>query len=101
MQKADIALRIHQEVGISKEEALRVLDATLELLKTTLQSGESIMIAGFGKFSVRQKHARLGRNPKTGEALMISARRVVSFHPSPLFKGEINSLSAEEREAVA
>ncbi len=101
MTKVDIAMRIHQETGIPLEESVRVLDWILGLLKTTLQNGESIAIAGFGKFTVRQKHARPGRNPKTGEALTISARRVVSFYPSPLFKGAINSLSTEGRKDAA
>src|SRR5690242_13299332 len=98
MQKADIAEQIHQQAGISKEDAARVLEWILELLKTTLQKGESITIANFGKFTVRQKHARPGRNPQTGEALTISARRVVTFHASPLFKGYINSSSDEVQE---
>lgn len=101
MQKADIATRIHQEAGMSKEEAARVLEWILGLLKTTLQRGESIMIANFGKFTDRQKHARPRRNPQTGETLTISAHRVVTFHASHLFRRDINSLSAEEREDAA
>jgi integration host factor subunit alpha len=101
MQKADIALRIHQEAGIPMDEAARVFEGILDLLKTTLQAGEPIIITGFGKFTVRNKHARPGRNPKTGESLTISARRVVTFHPSHLFKTEMNSFSAEAREGVA
>ena len=98
--KKDITARIHQHAGISNDDAMRVLERILELLKASLQAGESIAIAGFGKFTVRQKHARPVRNIKTGEALTISARRVVTFHASPLFRREINSPSAAEREAV-
>ena len=90
MQKADIATRIHQHTGISKGEAAKVLDWVVELFKTTLQAGESITITRFGKFSVRKKHARPGRNPRTGEEMTISARRVVTFQPSHLFKTEVN-----------
>ncbi|MGC4096701.1 MAG: integration host factor subunit alpha [Nitrospira sp.] len=101
MTRAEIATRIHQQTGISIEEAAEVLDQILEFIKTTLQSGESIKIDSFGKFTVRNKRARTGRNPKTGEAITISARRVVTFQPSLLFKKEINSPSADEREGGA
>jgi integration host factor subunit alpha len=86
MQKIDIARRIQQQAGISKEQAARLLDWILELFKTTLQVGEPIIISGFGKFTVRHKHSRRGRNPRTSEAVMISARRVVTFHASPSSK---------------
>ena len=92
MQKADIAKCIHQQAGILEYEAAKLLECVLGLLKTTLQAGEPITIQGFGKFTVRSKRARSGRNPPTGEAMMISARRVVTFHPSLLLKTEVNSV---------
>ena len=98
MHKVNIATRIHQEAGIPPADAAKVLDWILELFKTTLQAGEPIAIAGFGKFTVRNKRARQGRNPRTGDAVMISARRVVTFHASPLLRTQMNSLPAEERE---
>ena len=101
MQKADIAAQIHQQVGISKEDAAWVLDWILGLFKITLQTGEPMTIPGFGKFTVRQKHARQGRNPITGEALMISPRRVVTFHASPILKRQVNTLTVERQEDVA
>lgn len=101
MRKLDIATRIHQEAGIPINEAAKLLEWIVGFLKTTLQAGEPIIIAGFGKFAVREKHARSGRNPRTGEALTISARRVVTFHASPLFKAQLNSLSGEEQKDVA
>ncbi|RPH80568.1 MAG: integration host factor subunit alpha [Nitrospiraceae bacterium] len=101
MQKREIARHIHQQAGISEREAAKVLECVLELLKTTLQNGEPIAIQGFGKFTVRDKRSRPGRNLQTGEALMISARRVVTFHPSLLFTTEMNSISAERQDAVA
>jgi integration host factor subunit alpha len=82
MRKTEIAKRIHQQVGISQEEAAKLLDGTLELFKTTLRKGDPIIIHGFGKFTVRSKLPRRGRNPSTGEAIIISARRVVTFRPS-------------------
>ncbi len=101
MQKIEIAAHIHQQAGISKEEAARLLEWILELFKTTLQAGEPIVIAGFGKFTVRNKHARRGRNPRTGEAVTISARRVVTFHASPQLRAHMNALPEETREDVA
>lgn len=95
MQKLDIATRIYQQAGIPMDEAAKLLDFILGLLKTTIQAGESIVIAGFGKFTVRNKLARIGRNPQTGEAVTISARRVVTFHASPLLKQQVNSPSEE------
>ena len=91
----EIATRIHQEAGISMVEASRLLEWILELIKTTLHSGESIMIAGFGKCTVRHKQARLGRHPHTGEAITISARRVVTCQASNLFKADIQSPATE------
>ena len=89
MKKADIARRIHQQAGISADEAARVVDWIVALFKGTLESGEPIVIAGFGTFKVRSKAARKGRNPHTGEAMMIAARRVVTFHPSAAFKAAV------------
>ena len=100
MQRADISRHIHQHAGISETEAAKALECVLEVLKTTLQAGEPITISGFGKFAVRSKHPRQGRNPRTGEAVMISARRVVGFHPSDLFTTEMNSVPGERQEAV-
>ena len=99
MQKADIARHIRQQVGITEHEADKLLDWILGLLKTTLQAGEPITIQGFGKFSVRSKRPRQGRNPRTGEAVMISARRVVTFQPSLILKAEVNSVPADRQEA--
>lgn len=90
MTKADIAQKVHKAAGIDEKSAASVLESVLELLKATLRSGEAINITGFGKFSVREKKARRGRNPKTGETIMVSARRAISFHVSPLFKQYVN-----------
>jgi integration host factor subunit alpha len=99
MRKRDIARHIHQQAGISQTEAAKLLDQILELLKTTLQAGEPIDIQRFGKFTVRSKRPRQGRNPQTGEAVMISARRVVTFHPSLRLRTEVSSVQVERQEA--
>ena len=98
MRKLDIARRIHQEAGISEQEAATLLDSILDLFKATLQKGEPIAIQNFGNFTVRAKAPRLGRNPRTGEEIMISPRRVVIFRASAQFKTEVNAVPAEQQD---
>ncbi len=86
MRKADIARRIHQQAGISREKSAKVLDRILQILASSIRMGDPIAISGFGTFVVPRKLPRKGRNPRTGKALMISARRVVTFRPSALLR---------------
>jgi len=73
------------EAGVERlDEAVRLLDATLEAIKETLASGEDVLVSGFGKFRVREKKARKGRNPKTGEDILVAPRRVVTYHAAPV-----------------
>ena len=90
MRKLDIARRIHQEAGITEEAAATLLEWILDLLKTTLQNGEQIAIHEFGRFTVRNKLARQGRNLSTGDAIIISARRAVTFRASLRLTAEMN-----------
>jgi integration host factor subunit alpha len=82
--------------GISGNEAAKLLDGTLEILASILRTGEPITIVGFGKFSVRSKLPRKGRNLSTSETIMISARKVVSFRPSALLTSDMNSVQKEQ-----
>jgi integration host factor subunit alpha len=91
MTKADIARQIQNQVGISEYDAETLFERILDLLKAALKNGEEITITGFGKFRVRSKNVRVGRNPRTGEAITIPARRVVTFHASPLLKEYVNT----------
>ena len=91
MRKADIANEIYTHVGISKNEAADIVELVLNMLKEVLHKGESVKIAGFGNFVVRSKGARKGRNPRTGEEIGITPRRVVTFRPSQVFKKYVNS----------
>ena len=100
MRKQDIARHIRQHVGISEYEADQLLDRIHGLLKTTLQTGEPITIQGFGRFAVRNKLARPGRNLQTGEAMTISARRVVTFRPSLRLRTEVTSVPGKRHVAV-
>jgi integration host factor subunit alpha len=99
MRKLDIARRIHQEAGITEEGAATLLEWILDFFKITLQKGEPISVSNFGTFTVHTKAARSGRNPRTGEAVIISARRVVTFRASPHLKTEVNSAQSEQQEA--
>ena len=99
MRKIDIAHRMHQEAGISEQEAASLLNWILDLFKATLQKGEPLAIPKFGVFTVRKKAARRGRNPRTGEELMIAPRRIVLFRASPQFKAEVNAVQAEPQDA--
>jgi len=91
MRKADIADRICQEIEVSKVDGLDMVEFLLEVLKEGLRKGEAIKIAGFGNFVVREKGERKGRNPKTGEEIAITPRRVVTFRPSQLLKKYVNT----------
>lgn len=90
MRKADIANEIYERIGISKKEAADIVETVLSTIKSVLHKGETVKIAGFGNFVVRSKRARKGRNPKTGEEIGITPRRVVTFRPSQVFKKFVN-----------
>lgn len=96
MRKADIANGVYERVGISKKEAAEIIEVVLDTIKDMLQKGETVKIAGFGNFVVRSKRARKGRNPKTGEEIGITPRRVVTFRPSQVFKKYVNSGNREQ-----
>ena len=91
MNKKNIVEAIHAKVGFSRREIAAIVDKTLELFKTALAEGEPIMISAFGKFSMREKKAHKGRNPKTGETITLPERRVVTFKVSRVLKERINA----------
>ena len=90
MRKADIANEIYEEIGLSKKEAAEIIETILDTLKGALRKGETVKIAGFGNFVVRSKRSRKGRNPKTGEEIGITPRKVVTFRPSQVFKKSVS-----------
>lgn len=90
MRKTDLADKVVEKLGVSKKESIDILSMVLDEIKSALQKGETVKIAGFGNFVVREKKARKGRNPKTGEEIGITPRRVVTFRPSQLFKQSVN-----------
>lgn len=91
MTKADLVVAMCDKVGgVTKKEAAEVVDAVFDAIKETLERGEKIKISGFGNFEVREKQARKGRNPQTGETIEISARRVLTFKASQVLKDALN-----------
>jgi integration host factor subunit alpha len=92
MTKADIVERIYEKVGFSKKEATDVVESIFEIIKERLEKAEKVKISGFGNFVINAKRPRKGRNPQTGEEIVISGRRVLSFKPSPVLKKSINTL---------
>jgi len=92
--KAEIIARINGKVGFSKNHAADVLEATFEIIKSCLEKGENVKISGFGNFVVRGKNPRRGRNPKTGEEIIIKGRRVLTFKASPILKETIKKTSS-------
>ena len=90
MTKADIIEAVYDQIGFSKKETAEVVELVFETMKDTLAEGRKIKISGFGNFVVRDKRARPGRNPQTGEAITISERKVLTFKPSQVLKSALN-----------
>ena len=90
LTKADIIDIVHQELGFTRNLSDELVAQILEIIKSKLESGEDVLISGFGKFSVKEKSERKGRNPATGEDLMLAPRRVVRFHCSGKLRDKIN-----------
>jgi len=91
MTKVDIVEKVTEKIGCTKKEAIAYVESVLDILKSTLESGENIKVSGFGNFVVKQKKDRRGRNPQTGETITIESRRILSFKPSMLLRKSINS----------
>ena len=90
MTKADIVEKIYDKVGFSKKESAELVELVFDIMKTTLENGEKIKIAGFGNFVVKSKTSRRGRNPQTGDEIEICSRRILTFKPSQVLKASIN-----------
>ena len=90
MTKADIVEKMRGKTGFPRKESVELVETVFDIIKDTLAAGENLKISGFGNFEVRQKAERSGRNPQTGEKLVISSRRILSFKPSQLLKGLVN-----------
>jgi len=91
MTKSDMVEKIYEKIGFSKKESAELVEMVFDIIKSTLETGEKIKIAGFGNFVVKEKADRLGRNPQTGEEIVISARKILTFKPSQVLKASINA----------
>ncbi len=91
LTKQEIINSICGEIGVSKTECIQITENIFEIIKEELQKGDSVMVSGFGKWTVRPKRKRMGRNPQTGERMVIDARKVITFKASNLLKNALNS----------
>ena len=98
LTRADIVDRLVPEVGLTEQESRNFLERVLQLVWSALERDVDVKFARFGNFVVRRKKARVGRNPKTGEEAPISARRVVSFKPSPLLRQRVEAALNARRD---
>jgi integration host factor subunit alpha len=91
LTKIDIIESIYEKIGIPKKDCVGIVESVFEIIKDDLDNGHDVMISGFGKWTVKSKKARKGRNPKTGKAMTIDARKVVTFKPSNVLRDVVNS----------
>ncbi|HEY6364705.1 MAG TPA: integration host factor subunit alpha [Candidatus Binatia bacterium] len=93
MTKADIISRIYEKIGFSKKDATDVVESTFDIIKVCLEKGEKVKISGFGNFVVNTKRPRKGRNPQTGDEIIIVGRKVLTFKASQILKKSLNSMA--------
>ncbi|MFZ2171771.1 MAG: integration host factor subunit alpha [Methylococcaceae bacterium] len=96
LTKADFAEKLFDELGLNKREAKDMVELFFEEIKSSLESGKQVKISGFGKFELRDKSSRPGRNPKTGEEIPITARRVVTFRSGQKLKARVEAYAGAE-----
>jgi len=97
LTKADIAERLFDDLGLNKREAKEIVELFFEEIKSSLETGEQVKLSGFGKFELRDKTGRPGRNPKTGEEIPITPRRVVTFRTGQKLKARVESYVGTEQ----
>lgn len=98
LTKAQLAELLFDQIGLNKRESRDMLDAFFDLVTESLVQGVDVKISGFGNFHIRTKAPRPGRNPRTGEAVAIQARRVVTFHASPKLKEQVQATANGEAQ---
>ena len=92
LTRADLSEAVHRQIGLSRSESADLVKSVLDLMSDTLVDGKTVKLSSFGTFMVRSKNGRVGRNPKTGEEVPITPRRVLVFRPSQVMKNVINGL---------
>jgi len=93
LTKDQIVNTVYNRLGIPKNQSVEVVETLLEIIKKALENGEDVLISGFGKFCVKEKRERRGRNPQTAQEMMLRARRVVTFRCSGILRDKINRTS--------
>jgi len=96
LTKADLAEMLYEDLGLNKREAKEIVEMFFEEIRTALESNQQVKLSGFGNFDLRDKNTRPGRNPKTGEEIPITARRVVTFKPGQKLKARVESYAGTE-----
>lgn len=96
LTKAEMAEQLFDELGLNKREAKEMVEMFFEVIRNSLESGTQVKLSGFGNFDLREKKQRPGRNPKTGEEIPISARRVVTFRPGQKLKARVEAYAGCE-----
>lgn len=96
LTKADLAENLYEELGFNKREAKELVEFFFEEIRDALESNEQVKLSGFGNFDLRDKKQRPGRNPKTGEEIPITARRVVTFRPGQKLKARVEAYAGTE-----
>lgn len=100
LTKAELAELLFEQVGLNKREAKDMVETFFDEIRNALERGEAVKLSGFGNFQLRDKPQRPGRNPKTGEAIPISARRVVTFHASQKMKSMVDQMSGHYHQVT-
>jgi len=90
LTKAHLMDAIQNDIGLSRKQSSELIESMVEIIKNTLENGENVLISGFGKFCIKEKKERRGRNPATGDDMMLDPRRVVTFRCSPVLRKKIN-----------
>jgi len=98
LTKADMAERLFEELGLNKREAKDMVEMFFEEIREALVNGQQVKMSGFGNFDLREKKQRPGRNPKTGEEIPISARRVVTFRPGQKLKARVEAYAGSREQ---
>jgi integration host factor subunit alpha len=101
LTKAHIVKAVIEQIGFPQKKSFETVEIMLEMIKSTLESGNDVMISGFGKFCVKKKQARLGRNPATGEDMLLAPKKVVTFQCSRILKEKLNRKKAAAKKRGA
>lgn len=97
LTKADLAEKLYEDLGLNKREAKELVELFFEEIRGSLETNEQVKLSGFGNFDLRDKKQRPGRNPKTGEEIPISARRVVTFRPGQKLKARVEAYAGTDK----